>query len=336
MNKVIHDDHDWLLSVQEEVIEPERPIIDPHHHLWRRRRSQDYLLEDLWEDTDSGHNIRKTVFIECHASYRETGPEHLRPVGETEFVTEMARASRGAGKAEIAAIVAFADLRLGPALEEVLEAHQEASEGIFRGIRQAGAFEGEEDYLFIKPRQPQGLYLDRNFQRGVARLGQLGYSYDTWHYHHQNRDFIKLAQAAPDTVIVLDHFGTPLGVGPYANRREEIYQQWKQDIAAIAKCENVFAKLGGLAMPDNGFGWNLRDTPPSSDELVAEQRRYYLHALDCFGPERCMFESNFPVDKWSLSYHVVWNGFKKMVADLSEAEKSQLFYETAAKVYRLE
>lgn len=337
MNQIIHDDHDWLLSVQEDIIEPERPIIDPHHHLWRRRRGQDYLLEDLWEDTGAGHNIRKTVFIECHAAYRKDGPEHLRPVGETEFVAEMARESRGSDKAEIAAIVAFADLRQQSVLEEVLEAHVEASDGIFRGIRQAGAFESEsEDYLFIKPRQPRGLYLDRDFQRGVARLGQLGYTYDTWHYHHQNRDFIKLAQAAPDTMIVLDHFGTPLGVGPYADRREEIYQQWKQDIAAIAKCDNVFAKLGGLAMPDNGFGWNLLDKPPSSDEFVAAQRRYYLHALDCFGPERCMFESNFPVDKWSLSYHVVWNGFKKMVADFSEAEKSKLFYETAARVYRLE
>ncbi|MCW8194268.1 amidohydrolase family protein [Proteobacteria bacterium 005FR1] len=335
MNQVIHDDHDWLRSVQEDIIEPERPIIDPHHHLWRRRRGQEYLLEDLWEDTGSGHNIRKTVFIECHASYRKDGPEHLRPVGETEFVAEMARASRKSGKAEIAAIVAFADLRQQSLLDEVLEAHAEASEGTFRGIRQAGAFEGEEDYLFIKPRQPKGIYLEKDFQRGVARLGQLGYTYDTWHYHHQNRDFIKLAQSAPDTMIVLDHFGTPLGVGPYANEREEIYQQWKQDIAAIAKCENVFAKLGGLAMPDNGFGWNLRDTPPTSDEFVAAQRRYYLHALDCFGPERCMFESNFPVDKWSLSYHVVWNGFKKMVADFSEAEKSKLFYETAAKVYRI-
>lgn len=337
MSTVIHDDHDWLLAVQEEIIDPERPIIDPHHHLWRRRRGADYLLDDLWEDTDSGHAIKKTVFIECHASYRRDGPEHLRPVGETEFVAEMARESRkgGADKAEIAAIIAYADLRLDN-LEEVLEAHAEAAEGLFRGIRQAGAYEGEEDYLFIKPRQPQGIYRDRDFQRGVARLGRRGLTYDTWHYHHQNRDFIKLAQAAPDTAIVLDHFGTPLGVGPYVGQREAIYRQWKKDIAAIAKCENVFAKLGGLAMPDNGFNWNLQDRPPTSDEFVAAQKRYYLHALDCFGPERCMFESNFPVDKWSLSYHVVWNGFKKMVADFSESEKSKLFYETAAEVYGLD
>jgi len=338
MNKVVHEDHSWLEAVKEEIIDPERPIIDPHHHLWSRRdRRQDYLLEQLWEDTSSGHNIVKTVFIECHSNYRKDGPEHLRPVGETEFVAEQARASRvGEGKAEIAGIVAFADLRDLNRLDEVLEAHQEAADGLFRGIRQAGAFEGEEDYLFIKPRQPAGLYLDRDFQRGVAQLGRLGFSYDTWHYHHQNRDFIKLAQAAPDTRIVLDHFGTPLGVGPYAQQREEIFKQWKEDIARIARCENVVAKLGGLAMPDNGFGWNLRECPPSSDEFLDAQRRYYLHTIDCFGPERCRFESNCPVDKWSLSYHVVWNAFKKLVADFSEAEKSQLFYGTAARVYRLE
>lgn len=338
MSKVIHDNHDWLLAVREDIIEPDRPIIDPHHHLWRRRAGGDYLLEDLWEDTGSGHNIKKTVFVECHASYRREGPEHLRPVGETEFVAEMARCSRagGPGQAEIAAIVAHADLRLDAELEEVLEAHAEAAEGLFRGIRQSGAYEGDEDYLFIKPRQPKGLYLDPDFQRGVARLGRKGFTYDTWHYHYQNQDFIKLAQAAPDTVIILDHFGTPLGVGPYAGQREKIYRQWKQDIAAIAKCENVFAKLGGLAMPDNGFGWNLRDVPPDSDEFVEAQKRYYLHALDCFGPDRCMFESNFPVDKWSLSYHVVWNGFKKIVADFSESEKSKLFYNTAARVYDLD
>ncbi|MEX1034013.1 MAG: amidohydrolase family protein [Cellvibrionaceae bacterium] len=337
MNKVIHDNHDWLLAVREDIIEPERPIIDPHHHLWERRRGSDYLLEDLWADTGSGHAIKKTVFVECHAKYRREGPEHLRPVGETEFVADIAAQSRRGGPehAVIAAIIAHADLRL-PQRDEVLDAHAEAAQGLFfRGIRQSGAYEGEEDYLFIKPRQPKGIYLDADFQKGVARLGQRGLSYDTWHYHHQNRDFLKLAQVAPDTLIVLDHMGTPLGVGPYAGRREEIYRQWKQDIAAIAKCENVFAKLGGLAMPDNGFGWNLRDTPPTSDEFVAAQKCYYLHTLDCFGPKRCMFESNFPVDKWSMSYHVVWNGFKKMVADFSESEKCSLFYDTAARVYRL-
>jgi len=154
-------------------------------------------------------------------------------------------------------------------------------------------------------------------------------------YHHQIKSYTEFAKAVPDAVIILDHFGTPLGVGPYEGKREEIFKQWKTDIAELAKCENVFAKLGGLAMPDNGFGWNLNPVPPTSDEFVAAQKRYYLHTIDCFGPDRCMFESNFPVDRLSLSYQVVWNGFKKMVADFSEDEKNMMFSGTATKVYRL-
>ncbi|MGH1469705.1 MAG: amidohydrolase family protein [Cellvibrionaceae bacterium] len=337
MKKIIHDNDDWLLSVKEEILDPDRPIIDPHHHLWTARPN-DYLLPDLWDDTESGHNIQKTVFIECHAHYLKTGPEYLRPVGETEFVTEIAEESDRANgkKAKIAGIVAHTDLTLDEdLLIEALEAHSLAGKGRFRGIRQAGAFEENNEFLFIKPRQKKGLYRDQQFQKGVAILGQHGLTYDTWHYHHQNQDFIHLANSAPDTTIILDHFGTPLGVGPYKGRREEIFQTWKKDIAEIAKCENVYAKLGGLAMPDNGFGWNLRDVPPSSDEIVDTQQRYYLHALECFGVERCLFESNFPVDKWSLSYHVVWNAFKKMTADLTEKEKHALFYENAERVYRL-
>lgn len=331
----VHADHSWLEKVKEDIIDPQRRIIDPHHHLWERSRSR-YLLEEFWEDTSSGHAVEKTVFIECHTNYHADGPEHLRSLGETAFARDQAVESRSgeAGRAEIAGIVAHADLR-HPSLDEILEAHEDTAEGLLRGFRQAGAHEANADYLFIKPRQPAGLYLDEKFQRGVRQLSQRGLTYDTWHYHHQNRDFMKLLAAAPDTQIILDHFGTPLGVGPYAGHREEIYQQWRRDIAELARYDNLVLKLGGLAMPDNGFGWNRRDEPPTSDEFVAEQRRYYLHAIDCFGPERCMFESNFPVDKWSLSYHVLWNGLKKMVADFSEAEKDTLFYRTAARIYRL-
>lgn len=335
MTNIVHADHSWLLKVQEEIIEPERPIIDPHHHLWERSRSR-YVLEDFWEDTGSGHAIEKTVFIECHTNYRKDGPEHLRCLGETAFARDQALRSRPGkpGRPEIAGIVAYADLR-HLQLDEVLEAHEDVAEGLLRGIRHAGAHEPNGDYLFINPREPAGLYLDEQFQRGLRQLGQRGLSYDTWHYHHQNRDFMKALAAAPDTRIILDHFGTPLGVGPHADYREEIYRQWKRDIAELARFDNLVLKLGGLAMPDNGFGWNLRDEPPTSDEFIAAQRRYYLHAIDCFGPERCMFESNFPVDKWSLSYHVLWNGFKKMVADFSESEKDSLFYKTAERIYRL-
>lgn len=327
----------WLDQVKEEIVEPERRIVDPHHHLWDAPDRGAYLLEDLWADTESGHSIEKTVFVECRASYREDGPEHLRPVGETEFVAEIAAASAadGPASATIAGIVSHADLTRGDAVEEVLRAHEEAGRGLFRGIRHAGARDPHPEQLRIPGRAPEGLYADRGFRQGMRVLGRLGLSYDTWHYHHQNAAFADLARAVPETTMILDHFGTPLGVGPYRGRREEIFQAWRRDIAEIARCPNVFAKLGGLAMPDNGFGWHERDTPATSDELAEAQRRYYLHSIECFGPERCMLESNFPVDKLSISYHVLWNGLKKIVADFSEEEKDAMFYRTAAGVYRL-
>jgi len=328
----------WLSQVEEEILEPERPIVDPHHHLWHDRGFMpEYLLKDLWADTGSGHNVTKTVFLECGAEYRRDGPGHLRAIGETEFVADQAAqsAKAGPGKAQIAAIVAHADLQLGERVEEVLALHEESGRGLFRGIRHAGARDEDPDALMIPGRAPEGLYQDRGFRSGLRRLGQLGYSYDTWHYHHQNRSFAELARALPDTTMVLDHFGTPLGVGRFAGRRAEIFEQWKKDVAEISQCKNVVAKLGGLAMPDNGFGWMGRALPPSSDEFVEAQAPWYLHMIECFTPERCMFESNFPVDRLSISYHVLWNGLKKIVANFSEDEKDAMFRGTASRVYRL-
>lgn len=327
---------EWLALVAEEIVDPDRRIIDPHHHLWRRP-GRDYLIEDLWQDTGSGHNVVKTVFIECRAEYRAGGPEHLKCLGETEFVAGQAEQSQasGPGKSAIAAIVSHADLTLGGEVMEVLEEHQSLGKGLFRGIRHAGARDPHPEALTIAGRAPEGLYLRDDFRAGVKVLGNMGLTYDTWHYHHQNRDFADLARSVPDTQMILDHFGTPLGVGRFAGKQDDIFQQWKKDIQEIAACENVVAKLGGLAMPDNGFGWNTRETPPTSDEFVEAQRRYYLHTIECFGPERCMFESNFPVDKFSLSYHVLYNGLKKIVADFSGDEKDAMFFGTAARVYRV-
>ena len=328
----------WLAQVSEAVIDPGRPIIDPHHHLWTDTLGRTpYLLADLWADTGAGHRIEKTVFIECRACYHEGGPDHLKPIGETEFVARIARAARdGGGGALIAGFVGHADLRLPEAtLREVLAAHDAAAQGLFRGIRHAGARDANPEALSIPGRGAEGLYADAEFRRGVALLGTLGYTYDTWHYHHQNAAFADLAGAVPGTTLVLDHFGTPLGVGRYAGQREAIFEAWRHDIAAIAQCPNVVAKLGGLAMPDNGFGWNLRDRPASSDELVAAQARNYHHAIECFGPSRCMFERNFPVDRRSLSYTVYWNAMKKIAARYSADEQQALFHDTAARVYRL-
>ena len=322
----------WLDQVQEEVLDPERPIVDPHHHMWRDR----YVLEDLWADTESGHNVVKTVFIECRSQYRQEGPEHLRPVGETEFMTRIAQASRGHGRAEISAIIAYTDLSQDPAkVRAVCDAHREASDGLFRGIRHGGAFEAGRTSLWGDPATQPDLYVRLDFRKSVALLGEMGLVYETWHHHHQNASFAAVARAVPGTVMVLNHLGSPVGSRHSADQHEEILAQWKRDMVELAACENVTMKLGGLGMPTPHFGWHLRETPATSDEVVAAQRDYYLHAIDCFGPNRCMFESNFPVDKLSMSYHVYWNAMKKIAAGFSEDEKDLLFSGTSTRVYRL-
>ena len=327
---------EWLASVVEDVVDPERPIIDPHHHLWKTPSMWGtYELADLWADTSSGHNVEKTVFVDCHSEYRTEGPSHLKPVGETEYVAEVATESRrDANRATIAGIVGHANMTLGSAVEEVLVAHEQAGKGLFRGIRHAGPSDDTGTLTNAGGRWPCP-YDRKDFREGVKTLGRMGYSYDTWHFFHQNQDFLALARAVPETTMILDHFGTPLGVGAYAGRKDEIFEQWKKDIEEIAECANVHAKLGGLAMPDNGFGWDKNATPPSSNEFQEAQHPYYLHAIECFGPDRCMFESNFPVDRLSVSYQVLWNGLKKIVADFSEDENDHLFYGTASRVYRV-
>ncbi|MCB0981727.1 MAG: amidohydrolase family protein [Acidimicrobiaceae bacterium] len=325
---------EWLDLVDEEVVDPGRRIVDPHHHLWPPGGALPYGLEQLHADAiGGGHRVVRTVFVECHAAYDRHDPDHRAPLGETRFV---AGEALGDPHRLIGGIVAHTDLRDHDHLDEMLDAHNEAGQGLFRGIRHAGSRAPDGAVLAIPGRAPAGLYLDAAFRRGVARLGERGLTYDTWHYHFQNQDFLALARAVPGTTLVLDHFGTPLGVGEFAGRHDEIFETWKADIAEIARCPNVVAKLGGLAMPDNGFGWNLAQRPPTSAEFVAVQARYYRHAIECFGPERCMFESNFPVDRMSLSYRVLWNGLKKIAAAYSDAEQDALFSGTAARVYRLD
>jgi predicted TIM-barrel fold metal-dependent hydrolase len=322
---------EWLDSVIEDVVDPDAPIIDPHHHLWPVGGALAYGLDELLADIGDGHNVVDTVFVECGAGYRTGGDERFAAVGETEFVTAEAERSP---RPVMGGIVAHADLT-DPGLDDVLDAHLEASRGRLRGIRHAGSRAEHPEVLMIPGGAPAGLYADPAFRAGVARLGERGLSYDTWHYHYQNREYLELARAVPGTSMVLDHFGTPLGVGPYASQREEIFQSWTADIAAIAACPNVVAKIGGMAMPDNGFGWNTADRPPTSDEFVEQQGRYYVHTIEQFGPQRCMFESNFPVDRFSLSYRTVWNAFKKMVADFTADERDAMLRGTAARTYRL-
>ena len=327
----------------EEVIDPGLPICDPHHHLWDHH-GQRYLLDELLADTGQAdaqgarHNVRSTVYVECASMYRADGPETLRPVGETEFVNGIAAmsASGGYGSTRVAAgIVGFADLCLGSAVREVLQAHSDAARGRFRGIRHAAGWHASEQIRNSHSNPAEHLLRDARFRAGFAQLAPLGLSFDAWLFHPQLAELTELARAFPDTAIVLDHFGGPLGIGPYAGQADAVFADWRRDIDVLAQCPNVVAKLGGLAMPINGFGWHKHEPPPSSQQLADATRRYVLHTIERFGPERCMFESNFPVDKVSCSYLVLWNSFKRLATGFSAAEKAALFHDTAVRVYRL-
>ena len=329
-------EHDaWLAQVVEPILEPDLPICDPHHHLWDFGHDR-YLLEDLLTDIDSGHRIVSTVFVECAAGYRVTGPPHLLCVGETEFVDDIAEANLAAdGSIRVCeAIVGLADCMLGARVGEVLDAHREVSDR-FRGIRHAAAWDASPAVpVSHTPPSPE-LYRDPGFRAGFAELAPRGLSFEAWQYHHQLPRVTELARAFPDTTIVVNHLSGPVFIGPYAGRQDEIFEVWKRDLAECARCPNVVIKLGGILMRRNGFGFEERERPATSDEVVATTGRWYRHAIDCFGPDRCMFESNFPVDRVSVSYPVLWNAFKKLVADASPAEKAALFHDTATRVYRL-
>ena len=325
---------DWLAQVVEEIVDPEREIVDPHHHLWNRG-GPGYMLEDLWADTESGHNVVQTIFIECRAFYDMDAPDELRSVGETETVAAICKESEEAPeKAHVAGIVAHADLARED-LGRILDAHLAAGGDYLVGFRHSGALDAEPEFLHIPGRGYKGQYTDPAFQEGVRLLGERGLTYDTWHYHTQTDDYLALARSAPETVMILDHFSTPLGVGRFAGQREEIFPKWQKDMEALAKCPNVRAKLGGLLMPDNGWDWHKREFPPSSDEFVEAQAKWYHHMIDLFGPERCMFESNFPVDRTGISYPVLWNALKKIAADYDENAQAEMFAGTARRVYGL-
>ena len=326
----------WLDQITEDIIEPQRPICDPHHHLWDNE-SNPYLLPHLLEDVRAGHNVVSTVFVECTSMYRADGPEALQPVGETEFVNGIAAMTASGDYGDFRAckgIVSYADLCLGEAVGAVLDEHIRLSDR-FRGIRHAAGWESSDAVRNSHTNPPEHLYLQDRFRTGFAELARRNLTFDAWLYHHQIPELTELAKAFPDVTIIFDHFGGPLGIGPYAGRGDEIFEQWCIDVAQLAKCDNVHAKLGGLVMPINGFGFHKRDVPATSDEIVAATGRYHRKAIELFGPERCMFESNFPVDKQSCSYHVLWNAFKKIAADLSQADQQLLFHDTAVKAYQL-
>ena len=329
---------DWLAQHTEEVIDPQRPIVDPHHHLWDRGGLR-YMIEDIAADIASGHNVVATVYVEARSMYRAGGPEALRPVGEVEFANGAAAmsASGGYGPAAICAgIVGHANLLLGDGVKPVLEAELSAGQGRFRGIRHSSAWDAEAEVAGMYASRPQGLLLDSTFRKGFACLAPLGLSFDSWLFHPQIGELADLARAFPDTKIMLDHCGGPIGRGRFANRRDETFVEWKAAITEIAKCPNISVKLGGLAMCLLGYDFHLRPKPPTSEQAAAAWRPYIETCIEAFGPTRATFESNFPPDKGQCSYQVIYNAFKRIAAPYSEAEKTALFSKTATEFYRLE
>ena len=270
--------------------------------------------------------------------YRKDAAEAIKPVGETEFVQGIAAQSASGqyGETAVAAgIISFADLTLGAAVEPVLEAHIAASRNRFRGIRHACSWDESSEIRNSHTNPRKDLYLDSTFREGFAFLEKYGLVFDSWLYHTQLIQLASLAKAFPGVTIILDHVGGPLGIGPYTGKREEVFEVWKQGIRELAACPNVVVKLGGLAMPINGFQWHKRETPPTSKELAQATASYYLYCIEQFGVTRCMFESNFPVDKVSCAYTVLWNSFKRIVKDFSPEEQTALFHDTAVRVYSL-
>jgi len=325
----------WLQLTVEAPVEPSLPICDPHHHFWDRPEER-YLLDELLQDVRSGHNVVSTVFIECREMWRKDGAEEMRPIGETECVERIVGPSGKYGKTAVAAgIVGFADLTLGAGVARVLEAQLAASPRRFRGIRHSCTWDASPAVKTATPGIPPGVMFDARFRAGLACLKRYDLSFEAWLYHPQLPEAAGLARAVPEVPMILNHVGGLLGVGPYAGRREEVCEVWKRGIAEVATCPNVVVKLGGLGMVRCGFDWHMRSAPPNSTELIEATAPYYLYCIEQFGPDRCMFESNFPVDKVSFSYCVLWNSFKRMTKDFSSAERAALFHDTAARVYRL-
>jgi predicted TIM-barrel fold metal-dependent hydrolase len=328
---------DWLDKRHEEIIEPELPIIDPHHHLWDRPNYR-YLFPELLADVGSGHNIRATCYEQAREMYRASGPEELKSLGETQFVSGVAAMSESGKYGStrcIAGIIGFVDLQLGSRAKGVLERHIAVSDGRLRGIRNGSTWSDDPILKTFTAGGPRGLLLDKNFREGFAALAPLGLAFDGWMFQNQLDDLVDLARAFPQTTIVLNHVGGPLAIGPYAGKREEAFTEWHDRIRKIAALPNTYVKLGGLGMKMIGFTFYENSDPPSSQDLEKAWRPYIETCIEAFGPQRSMFESNFPVDKGTCSYQVLWNTFKRIAAGYSAGEKTALFSGTAAKAYGL-
>ncbi|MCP3992436.1 MAG: amidohydrolase family protein [Actinomycetia bacterium] len=327
-------DRRWLELRTEDALEPDLEIVDGHHHLWDFvSRFGRYELEDLRQDTSGGHNVVSTVFIDCGANYLSDGPEAFRPVGETIYVAGRADESDRTSGAKIAAIVSHVDLTLGAKAGDVLDRHQAEAGGRFRGIRHSGARADDPSVPVSRTEPPADLYHQPAFRVGAAELANRGLTFEAWQYHTQLDAVVDLARAVPELTIIVNHLGGPLGTGAYAGRRDEVHRSLRASLVDLAAEDNVVMKVGGIGMTRFGVGWEANDLPPTSDEVVALWSDTVRYTIDTFGPARCLFESNFPVDGETVSYVTLWNAFKKMSTGYDQSERTDLFSGTARRVY---
>ena len=324
---------EWINSGQEAPVDSEQRIIDPHHHLWERGGSR-YRAEELSEDTSRGHTVTDTVFVECLANYRKEAQKELRSIGETEFVVDESIRSKELKGCNISGIVAFVDLSLGDKISDLLEAHQELAGQMLKGIRHATAWSSDADIPISHSKPSEGLMTDKTFIDGVRSLGTRNLSFDAWMYFDQLHELHGLAKEAPNTRIIINHLGAPLKLGRWKKKQDNVQAIWKSELRKLAKLENVYLKIGGIGM-ENYFGtnWVSRPKPPSSDEVVTVWNERILWCIEIFGTEKCMFESNYPVDRQTLPYSVIWNTFQKIVQTFTASEKDDLFWVTARSVY---
>lgn len=328
---------DWLARAPAEpILDPGLEIVDTHHHLWLNRGQ--YMLDEMLADTGSGHTVTATVFIECRFNYRQSGPAELRSVGEVETVAAIAQScerTRPKAPRIAAGIVGYADLTLGDRVEPILAALIEGGQGRFRGVRNSAGWHEDPVIGNNHHGAGPGHYLRADFRRGLGRLTAMGLSLDALVFHHQHADLLDLARACPDANIIVNHTGMPLGYGPFQGRQAEVYEIWRKRLPEIAACPNVSMKLGGMMMRLASLDYNAMPAPPSSQELAQHWRPYIEPCIEWFGPERCTFESNFPVDKMGIGYAALWNAFKHIAAGASIEAKTQLFSGTAKRIYGL-
>ena len=328
-------DDTWLAKLEEDVLEPDLPIVDPHHHLWLRG-GYTYLMPELAADMDCGHNIAATVFAECHSMYRKDGPEEERSLDKTEFVTGQAAMSASGefGPARACAVMfGNVDMTLGAAAEPLLERHIEASGGRFRGVRYSTGWDADDRIRSVAPES--GMLVEGKVKEAASILARLGLALDSWLYHPQLDEVAELADAVPDLTIVLNHVGSPILGGPYRGRRDEVFAEWRERIRRVGERENVYVKLGALPIRMPDFAGD-RSLPPGSEEVAAAWRPWIETCIEAFSPARAMYESNFPVQKRWCSYQVCWNAFKRISQAATATEKVDLFAGAAARAYRID